>query len=382
MTDTQTRELAVSANGAIPSGPMMMPNAERAGQIIEAVVAKGNLADLTPQQRGRYYVALCQSIGLNPMTRPFEYITLDGRLTLYPRKEATDQLGRIFKVTTETVRRETIEDLHFVYVRASTPDGRCTEAVGIVPMLEEAQDARSFWSKKDNKRIEVAAKPERKLTLIERANVYMKTETKAKRRAILSLVGLGWPDDGDRFSTEVEVERPYVDRHGNVAAPSLERALPVSTATAHDIFAPDDEPPPRQPRRAPPAVEEEPPGDPPEFDMTDADFTDEDQPLPPSPRSAAIAADLDAVLAEGAPSAPTESDAAFDALGSAGGDVLLTATHQAKLAEAAQLQAECKSLGISPAPLHPQASELVLDGWIPKTKRQLAAHKQNAPKGS
>jgi type I restriction enzyme S subunit len=37
---------------------------------------------LTEQQRMTYYTEVCRSLGLNPLTRPFEYITLNGKLTL------------------------------------------------------------------------------------------------------------------------------------------------------------------------------------------------------------------------------------------------------------------------------------------------------------
>ena len=55
--------------------------------IIEQVIVKGDLAKLTADERMGYYKAVCDSVGLNPFTKPFEYITLNGRLTLYARKE-------------------------------------------------------------------------------------------------------------------------------------------------------------------------------------------------------------------------------------------------------------------------------------------------------
>ena len=39
---------------------------------IESVLAKGDLSKLTEHQRADYYVKLCQSLGLNPLTQPFE----------------------------------------------------------------------------------------------------------------------------------------------------------------------------------------------------------------------------------------------------------------------------------------------------------------------
>ena len=52
---------------------------------MESVIAKGDLAKLTPDERTRYYTAVCHSMGLNPLTQPFSYITLNAvvKLPLY-----------------------------------------------------------------------------------------------------------------------------------------------------------------------------------------------------------------------------------------------------------------------------------------------------------
>ncbi|MFM1889700.1 MAG: hypothetical protein RLZZ565_457, partial [Planctomycetota bacterium] len=59
---------------------------------IEQVLISGDLSRLTAEQRNIYYKSVCDSLGLNPLTRPFDYITLNGKLTLYARKDCTDQL--------------------------------------------------------------------------------------------------------------------------------------------------------------------------------------------------------------------------------------------------------------------------------------------------
>ena len=40
-------------------------------EAVEAVVAKGNLAALSPAERVNYYQQTCASLGLNPLTKPF-----------------------------------------------------------------------------------------------------------------------------------------------------------------------------------------------------------------------------------------------------------------------------------------------------------------------
>lgn len=48
---------------------------------IETALLGGDLSKLTTEERGNYYNAVCTSLQLNPLTRPFEYITLNGKLT-------------------------------------------------------------------------------------------------------------------------------------------------------------------------------------------------------------------------------------------------------------------------------------------------------------
>lgn len=140
-----------------------------AGAIVENVVVKGDLKDLSPVDRANYYKVVCQSIGLNPLTKPFEYITLNGKLTLYARKDATDQLRSLRGVSVTIVSREQVGDVYMVIARATTPDGRTDESIGAVTVGSLKGDAL--------------------------ANALMKAETKAKRRVTLSICGLGMLDE-------------------------------------------------------------------------------------------------------------------------------------------------------------------------------------------
>jgi hypothetical protein len=142
-------------------------------EVLERVIAQGDLAQLSPAERVAYYRAVCESLGLNPLTRPFDYIVLNGRLTLYARKDATDQLRRIHGISVRIVAREMLDSLglYVVTARATTPDGREDEAIGAVSVKGLSGDNL--------------------------ANAIMKAETKAKRRVTLSIVGLGWTDESE-----------------------------------------------------------------------------------------------------------------------------------------------------------------------------------------
>ena len=77
---------------------------------IEAVLIKGDLSTLTESQRLAHYQNVCASLGLNPLTQPFDYIRLNNKLVLYAKRDAAEQLRKIHGVsitelTTQSLRR-------------------------------------------------------------------------------------------------------------------------------------------------------------------------------------------------------------------------------------------------------------------------------------
>lgn len=139
--------------------------------IIERVIAAGDLSKLQPAERVNYYVSVCRSVGLNPLTKPFDYIALNGKLTLYSTKNCTDQLRQIHGVSVKGLKRETTDGVHIVTANVSTKDGRCDEDIGAVTIQNLRGEAL--------------------------ANAYMKATTKAKRRATLSICGLSFVDESE-----------------------------------------------------------------------------------------------------------------------------------------------------------------------------------------
>ena len=144
--------------------------------IIEQVVIGGDLSKLTPAQRVSYYRQVCESLGLNPLTKPFAYLNLSSKLVLYAQRDATDQMRRIHGVSIKLTESKTVEGVYVVGALATNKEGRTDEATGAV----------STGSLKGEML----------------ANAMMRAETKAKRRVTLSICGLGWMDE-----TEVETVR-------------------------------------------------------------------------------------------------------------------------------------------------------------------------------
>lgn len=151
-----TAELVVPTNGA---------------QIMERVLIEGDLAKLKPQERVTYYNKVCESLNINPLTKPFDYINLNGKLTLYALKNCTDQLRKIHGVSITQLERQRLDDLYVVTAYAKDGVGRIDSALGVVYVKGLVADNL--------------------------ANALMKAETKAKRRVTLSLCGLGWTDESE-----------------------------------------------------------------------------------------------------------------------------------------------------------------------------------------
>jgi hypothetical protein len=165
--EARRRKEAAMADSALPTPAKELPSPD----VIAKVLLGGDLAQLTAQQKISYYRSVCDSLGLNPLTKPFEYIRLSGREVLYATRNCTDQLRHAHRISVTITAREIVEDCYVVTARAAFPDGRHDESIGAVPIAGLKGESRS--------------------------NAMMKCETKAKRRVTLSLVGLSTLDESE-----------------------------------------------------------------------------------------------------------------------------------------------------------------------------------------
>lgn len=141
---------------------------------IQSVILNSDLSKITEVERLNYYASVCESLGLNPLTKPFEFITLNSKLVMYASRNCTEQLRNTRRVALKIVSRETIGTVYVVTAQAMLLDGRTDESTGAVNTENLKGEAL--------------------------ANAMMKAETKAKRRVTLSICGLSMMDaseDGD-----------------------------------------------------------------------------------------------------------------------------------------------------------------------------------------
>jgi hypothetical protein len=136
---------------------------------LKNVIMKGDLSQLSDLEKIEHQKNVCESVGLNPLTNPFEYVKLSGKLTLYAKRDAADQLRQLHGVSITIAHQEESEGVYEVKVLAKDKHGRTDEDLGVVTIAGLRGEAR--------------------------ANAIMKAITKAKRRVTLSICGLGFLDE-------------------------------------------------------------------------------------------------------------------------------------------------------------------------------------------
>jgi hypothetical protein len=164
----------------------------------------GDLSALSPEKRTQLYGAICRSVGLNPLTKPFEYIKLNGKLTLYALKGATDQLRKVNGVSITKIEMNAVNGILMVTAYAQDASGRTDSDLGAVPIGNLQGEAL--------------------------ANAHMKAITKAKRRVTLSIAGLGWLDESEVESIPPQRAQPvHVDMETGEIQPTNTQERPRAT---------------------------------------------------------------------------------------------------------------------------------------------------------
>ena len=147
-------------------------------------------------------------MGLDPFTKPFDILRLNGKEVLYCTRSGTQQLNKLHKVSHLITSRDTNQEagVYIVTSKASLPDGRCTESIGAVNIQGLKGEAY--------------------------ANAIMKAETKAKRRATLDLLGLGVLDESEAES---------IPNATTVALQTMVEALPQMEVEAVEVIDEDEQ---------------------------------------------------------------------------------------------------------------------------------------------
>ncbi|MDO7887970.1 hypothetical protein [Hymenobacter cheonanensis] len=178
-------------------------SAEQADTIASLVLG-GDLSKMDNPARVRYYVQLCQSLSLNPHTQPFQILKLSGKEVMYATKSCTEQLRKLWGVSVTKLEQRQEGDVFVVVAYVVDSTGRTDAGTGAVPVTNLKGEAL--------------------------ANAFMKAETKAKRRATLSICGLGMLDESelDTLPQATAVHLPAATELGTGAEVVQERAAVAS----------------------------------------------------------------------------------------------------------------------------------------------------------
>lgn len=157
---TMERQPTTTATATVFDQPSLLEEI-----LADAQAAGKDTTSLSRDDRAALLVGLARKLGLNPLSGAVMFLKTNGRETLYVTKQGTDQIAARERLKRETIRGPEIvamegKKLVLCQVRASHPDGR--SEVSTATML-----------------------------LADVVNDLMKCETKAKRRATLSVCGLG-----------------------------------------------------------------------------------------------------------------------------------------------------------------------------------------------
>jgi len=187
---------------------MTQQNQDQQASIANQLILQGDLSKLSANDKVRYYNGYCERMGLDPFTKPFDILRLNGKEVLYCTRSGTQQLNKLHKVSHLITSRDTNAEagVYIVTSKASLPDGRCTESIGAVNIAGLKGEAY--------------------------ANAIMKAETKAKRRATLDLLGLGVLDESEAES---------IPNASTVALQTMVEALPEMVVESVEVIETEEE---------------------------------------------------------------------------------------------------------------------------------------------
>jgi len=166
-------------------------------EIIRSLVLDGDLSKMNQHQRVEYYNKFCHSLGLNPLTQPFQIISFQGKVKMYAAKDCTEQLRKLHGVSITEVSTVKVDDIIIATAKAKDRNGKTDVATGAVSIKNSTGEFLKGEAL---------------------ANQYMKAETKSKRRVTLSICGLGMLDESEldtmpaHTTTTGEKQKPVIVR--------------------------------------------------------------------------------------------------------------------------------------------------------------------------
>lgn len=182
--------------------------------LTEKLLEKKDFSGLTPPERAVLLLELCRKHALDPLSKPFGFLTVDGRVLLYAFKAASDGISKARGLT--VLSKET-QDLG---------GGAMIYTVWVAD-----QDYLKSGGTSGRKRCDVGVVPAG-LQGTALANAHKKAMTQALRRAILGLEAPGFLDESE--TEDIPGARPLESIEKPVGAGSSAHAKASSRRALED----------------------------------------------------------------------------------------------------------------------------------------------------
>lgn len=191
----------------------VLPN-QGGQELFEKVMLGNDLGGLTPIQKVQHVSNICNSLGLNPLTKPIQLLKFQGREIPYVTRDGCDQLRKINNISIPKLETKTLDGVYIVTAYARDVNGREDSSTGAIAIKGLVGDAL--------------------------CNAFMKCESKAKRRVTLSICGLGLTEESelDTIKGHQKFDHASIEQDHNVETGEIE-LLPVKPTLSEEKYFSD-----------------------------------------------------------------------------------------------------------------------------------------------
>lgn len=193
----------------------------------QVYITTGDLTGFTPNELMAIHDFECKRMHFDPLSRPFDLLELNGKKVWYYNKNGAAQARARDEISVQIKSAVLVDDIYVVTAVVTNTKGRSVESTGAVPLVIEekiwdsekpnGKDSNGEWRKRGGYKTTgwIKASP------VERANLMAKAETKAIRRATLSMLGTGMLDESE------------VESIPGARTSKLDDVTPVTRGTPH-----------------------------------------------------------------------------------------------------------------------------------------------------
>lgn len=189
-------------------------NSNRMKDIMQKFILKNDLSCLTMEEKLIFILNRCKDLKLDPRSQPIMILKSKEKVgnsfvekeTPYISKSGGEQLAKVHQVSILDTEEKILDDVFIVKAKVSLPNGRISQAIGVTPLFTEYDGKIT------------------KITGAKKCNAMMVADTKARRRAVLSICGTGMIDESEIDTINVVAKiNPYEQKIEPVLLNQIEK---------------------------------------------------------------------------------------------------------------------------------------------------------------